>query len=144
VGDWYIQMNFFEKLRIKFSEFMYGRNGYDRLAIWSLTGGLILWAVAIIFQNSIVNFISFLLCLYSLFRCYSKNITARAHENEKFEQLIKNPSDTFANAKMHWVNRKTTKYFKCKNCGQSLSVPKGKGTLKVTCPKCHTQTIIKS
>lgn len=34
--------------------------------------------------------------------------------------------------------------FKCSKCGQSLSVPKGKGMLKITCPKCGNQTIKKS
>ena len=32
----------------------------------------------------------------------------------------------------------------CDGCGQSLSVPKGRGTLKVTCPKCHHQMKVKS
>lgn len=30
-------------------------------------------------------------------------------------------------------------YLSCEKCGQPLSVPKGKGTLKVTCPKCRYQ-----
>lgn len=34
--------------------------------------------------------------------------------------------------------------FTCSQCGQSLSVPKGKGMLKITCPKCGNQTIKKS
>lgn len=34
--------------------------------------------------------------------------------------------------------------FLCEKCGQSLSVPKGRGTLKVTCPKCHHQQKVKS
>lgn len=34
--------------------------------------------------------------------------------------------------------------FQCEQCGQKLSVPKGKGTLKVTCPKCHHQQKVNS
>ncbi len=37
-----------------------------------------------------------------------------------------------------------TVYFTCSNCGQRLSVPRGKGTLRVTCPKCHLVTTVKS
>lgn len=32
----------------------------------------------------------------------------------------------------------------CEQCGQSLSVPRGRGTLKVTCPKCNHQMKVKS
>ena len=34
--------------------------------------------------------------------------------------------------------------FKCKKCGAVLSVPRGKGTLRVVCPKCKTETTKKS
>ena len=37
-------------------------------------------------------------------------------------------------AKKMWKGRKTTAYLKCPNCGQMLSVPKGKGKIRVTCP----------
>ena len=42
-------------------------------------------------------------------------------------------------AKKMWKDRKTTAYLKCPNCGQMLSVPKGKGKIRVTCPKCHAK-----
>ena len=42
-------------------------------------------------------------------------------------------------AKKMWEGRKTTAYLKCPNCGQMLSVPKGKGKIRVTCPKCHAK-----
>lgn len=35
-------------------------------------------------------------------------------------------------------------FFMCEECGQRLTVPKGKGTLKITCPKCGHQIIKKS
>ena len=46
--------------------------------------------------------------------------------------------------KMKWDNRSTTKYLKCPNCGQTLAVPKGKGKIRVTCPKCQTKVETKS
>lgn len=42
-------------------------------------------------------------------------------------------------AKKMWKQRKTTAFLKCPNCGQMLSVPKGKGKIRVTCPKCHAK-----
>lgn len=42
-------------------------------------------------------------------------------------------------AKKMWSERKTSKFLKCPTCGQVLSVPKGKGRIRVTCPKCRTK-----
>lgn len=47
-------------------------------------------------------------------------------------------------AKRMWKERKTTAFLKCPNCGQILSVPKGKGKIRVTCPKCHAKMETKS
>ena len=47
-------------------------------------------------------------------------------------------------AKRMWKERKTTAFLKCPNCGQVLSVPKGKGKIRVTCPKCHAKMETKS
>lgn len=47
-------------------------------------------------------------------------------------------------AKKMWKDRKTKAFLKCPTCGQTLSVPKGKGRLIVTCPKCHTKMETKS
>lgn len=47
-------------------------------------------------------------------------------------------------AKKMWKERKTKAFLKCPTCGQTLSVPKGKGRLIVTCPKCHTKMETKS
>ena len=43
-----------------------------------------------------------------------------------------------------YVNRKTTKYFRCKGCGQILSIPRDKGTMRIVCPKCKTEVMKKS
>ena len=47
-------------------------------------------------------------------------------------------------AKKMWKERKTSAFLKCPNCGQILSVPKGKGKIRVTCPKCHAKMETKS
>ena len=73
-----------------------------------------------------------------------KNIAARSKENAAFEQAVQKPKRWIALQRKAWANRKTTRYFKCKGCGTVLSVPRGKGTLRVVCPKCKTETKQKS
>lgn len=47
-------------------------------------------------------------------------------------------------AKKMWKERKTKAFLKCPNCGTMLSVPRGKGKIIVTCPKCRTRMETKS
>lgn len=47
-------------------------------------------------------------------------------------------------AKKMWSERKTSRFLKCPSCGQMLSIPKGKGRIRVTCPKCHAKMETKS
>ena len=47
-------------------------------------------------------------------------------------------------AQKMWKERKTSRVLKCPNCGQILSVPTGKGKLRVTCPRCRAKMETKS
>lgn len=136
--------NFFDNLSQKFFLFMQGRNGMDTLAQYALGAGIILTVLDFIFGSMILSTLGLACLVYAMFRCYSKNIASRALENAKFEAWVRKPKAALSRARLRWANRRTTKYFTCAQCGQSLSVPKGKGTLRVTCPKCHAQTTVKS
>ena len=39
---------------------------------------------------------------------------------------------------------KVYRYFKCPHCRQSIRVPRGRGRISITCPKCGTSFIKKS
>ncbi len=41
-------------------------------------------------------------------------------------------------------DKKYYKYFNCPNCNQKVRVPKGKGKIEITCPKCRTSFIRKT
>ncbi len=90
-------------------------------------------------HSGVLSTIALLLMGWGLFRCYSRNIAARAKELAKYQELMVKPKAWWRLTNKKWVNRKTTLYFKCKGCGSVLNVPKGKGKLRVTCPKCGTQ-----
>ena len=77
----------------------------------------------------------------SSFPLLLRNEYKRAGENEAYLRFAAKPKAGVSVAGKAWKNRKTTCYFKCKNCGAVLSVPRGKGKLRVTCPQCHEQTI---
>ena len=135
---------FLERLQWKLSSMMQGRRGADTLSNFLVIVGIVLLLVSIIPGLDLLSWVAFLVLAYSLFRSYSKNIAARDHENAAFERIVEKPRKQLSFMNKRWENRKTTRYFKCKGCGQMLSVPRGKGTLRVVCPKCKTETKQKS
>lgn len=136
--------NFFQNLPYKMANFMAGRNGPDALARFSLWMGVLFTFLELITGLGICSLIGMAFLLYFMFRCFSRNIAARARENARYIALTAKPRAAWARFNARWDQRKTTKFLKCPQCGQSLSVPKGKGTLKVTCPKCHNRFTTKS
>ena len=89
-------------------------------------------------------FISFVLLIVCCVRCYSKNIAVRDRENQKWLAASAKPKRWWNMLDTMYVNRKTTKYFRCKGCGQILSIPRDKGTMRIVCPKCKTEIMKKS
>lgn len=142
--------------------FMKGRYGVDDFSTALGAIGLVLALLGTIFSARFVSIVALIVIVVALLRAFSKNFPARRRENEQFCTLMAripvigerfkgghggyrpNPSSsrstnferTKRTAQKMWVNRKTTMYFKCKNCGQMLSVPRGKGRIRVKCPKC--------
>lgn len=144
-------------LNDKLQSFMIGRNGADRLSRWSLGAACIALIINMWFPNIFCSVISYALLFYSMYRVFSKNVAAREEEEQKFDDFLdrlkpgsKKRRDsgftTRGNAPKNTTksNTSTKTTIVCEECGQSLSVPKGRGKLKVTCPKCNHQQIIES
>lgn len=135
---------FFDRLRWRLSLWLEGRYGADSLSNVLNMVGLALLLIAVLTGFTLLWAFAMGVILLSAFRTFSKNIPQRERENEAWLSLIAKPKETISLARKAWANRATTKYFRCKGCGAVLSVPKGKGKLRVTCPKCHWQTEKKS
>lgn len=120
--------------------FMVGRYGPDEL-----TFAIILLSCFFTFLSNFRNlwwfyFISLAIIAVAIWRTLSRNIDARSNERMKFLQAIEGPKNYVKFLSNQFRDRKTHRYFKCKNCGASLRVPRGKGKIKVTCPKCGIKT----
>lgn len=122
------------KFKWKCQQFMLGRNGQDELGKVTLIGSLIVYVAALLTGNGVLNLLSWLGLVYTMFRCLSKSLGERRAENEKF---LKEKNFW----KMKYDQRKLFEIFKCKSCGRIVRVPKGKGKIEVTCPVCGNKTI---
>ena len=123
-------------MREKFRRFMEGRYGTDKLNIAILLLGLGLSVLSFLI---ILPFTKILLCIASyilmgiaIFRCLSRKIYKRYRENLRFLMLL----DRFKD--------KEHRYFICPKCLQPVRVPKGKGKISITCPKCSEKFIKKT
>ena len=132
------------------NDFMKGRNGADELTIVMGFAGIIIAMIGSIARIQWLSWIAIAVIVIGVLRGLSKNIDARHKENEAFVAAAASTSRAAGTskedferakrtAKKMWKGRKTTAYLKCPNCGQMLSVPKGKGKIRVTCPKCHAK-----
>ncbi len=135
---------FFERLQGRMAAMMQGRHGTDNLSNALVVAGLVLVVLAALFGLDLLSWVALVILAWACFRCFSRNEAKRASENEAYLRLVSKPKKTASVVSKAWKNRKTTRYFKCKGCGKVLSVPRGKGKLRVTCPQCHQQTIRKS
>ena len=99
------------------------------------------------------------LLFWCYYRMFSKNISKRAAENQKymnfryravcfFKKGRTGGSASFAQKqaqrKAHHEQKKIYRFFACPNCAQKVRVPKGKGKICITCPKCHTEFVKRS
>ena len=124
------------KLKAFAQRFMMGRYGVDKLNSYILWAGVAVCVLSIFIQNGVLDLVFFLLSyglmFWALFRCFSRNTYKRYQENRKFLQLLERLKD------------REHKYFDCPRCRQPVRVPRGKGKIAITCPKCKEKFIKKS
>ena len=132
------------KMKEKFRKFMIGRYGVDSLSKFMLGTAVVLLVFAIGFRNNFLNTLACLLVLLCYFRMFSRNYQKRAEENQKFLELKGKAATFLKREKEYFEQRKTHHIYKCPSCKQKIRVPKGKGKICITCPKCHTEFIKKS
>lgn len=125
-------MNWLRKL-------LMGTYGSDPLSIVLIIFSVILTLIAELTSLPILAAISYVPLGISLFRMLSKDIAKRKMENYKFSILV-GPVYSWVEKKLKRAkDSKTHRFFKCPKCNANLRLPKGKGKIVITCPKCNTE-----
>lgn len=121
------------RLTAWFRHFMTGRYGTDKLSLALLGVSMVLSIVSTFFGTSLIHLVltllSYFLMFWALFRVFSRNTYARYEENRKFLRFFDQIKD-----RQH-------RYFNCPKCRQSVRVPRGKGKIAITCPRCKERFI---
>ena len=131
-------------MREKLRRFMIGRYGSDGLNQFLSIASLVLLLIAIVSRVSLFTWLSAAPLLFCCYRTFSRNISKRTEENYKFYTLKDRVDNKFRGLKEQWANRKVYHYYRCPQCRQKLRVPRGRGRIQISCPRCGTQFIKKS
>ncbi len=123
---------------------MYGRYGTDTLGNVMLVSYIvitILYTFIGFFVDSVwfdvaVWLVSTALAIIVFYRMFSRNVSKRRKENERF-------CGFFRLRKNRFKDRKTHVYRKCPECKAVLRLPKAKGKHTVVCPRCKKRFSVK-
>ena len=124
--------------------FMAGRYGNDQLNQFIFIVAIISMVLEIITRQSLFYTLTLVLLILAYVRVFSRNINKRYEENMKFLQKKDAILNKFRKQKYYAAQRRNFHIYTCPQCKQKIRIPKGKGKISITCPKCRTSFIKKS
>ena len=116
--------------------FMYGRYGYDQYSMFITFVSFVLMIAGLTSKKMAFYYISMAGYIYSMYRTYSRNITKRSAECNRYVRVKYRVISYFRFRKNRWKERKTHRYFRCPDCKIWLRVPKGNGRIRIHCSGC--------
>lgn len=128
-------------MKEKMYRFMLGRYGSDQFNRFLMSMTLVCFVISLIGAR-FFYVIGVALLVYAYFRMLSKNIYKRRAENAVYIRYEYKLKQKFILWKKDMKQRKTHHIYKCPSCRQKIRIPRGKGKIEITCPKCY-QTFIK-
>ena len=132
------------RFKQSFSRFMYGRYGMDQLSRCLSYVVLVLIILTFFLRSNVIYTVALLGIVYIYFRMFSRNISRRSAENQKYMKIYYKFMSKFNKVRARIKDSKTHRIFKCPSCGQKIRVPKGKGRISIKCPKCRIEFIKKT
>ena len=131
-------------MKEKFRQFMIGRYGTDGLYQFLSMASIVLLLLSLLTRFSLFTWLGLALLILCYYRSLSRNISKRTEENYQYYTLKDRIDRRFHSLKDQWANRKIYHYSRCPKCRQKLRVPRGRGRIQISCPRCGTQFIKKS
>jgi DNA-directed RNA polymerase subunit RPC12/RpoP len=132
--------------RQKLLRFMYGRYGSDAFSRFLSVASLILYLIGSFISGTagaVVRWAAVAGIAAAYYRIFSRNTAKRYAENAKYLQ-IKNKLTASFRRSGHPSGKSAYAYFECAHCKTMTPVPKGKGKIMITCPKCGNKFMANS
>ena len=131
----------------RFNHFFHGIHGFDGLSWGLICLGLLIDLLTVLVSPETAQWMSFfglLPLLLCLVRVFSHNHEQREKENQKFLRLMHPVFEYLDRKNQEREQAQIYRFFKCPACTQKIRVPRGKGKIEITCPKCGNKFIKKT
>lgn len=130
--------------RERMAKFMYGRYGTDELSRIYLILAIACLAVHLLTRSIFFYLAGMVLLIYGIYRSFSKNTAKMSAQNQKYMTWRYKLVVKYNQTKKQWAQRRDYRFYRCPDCRQKVRVPRGRGKIAITCPKCKTEFIKKS
>jgi hypothetical protein len=131
---WFSRLAYSMKMGL--GRFMAGRYGTDKLNTCILVMGLIFCLISMLLPAGwpvlLLTGMAYACSFTAIFRSFSRNTYKRYRENRWYLGMVERLKD------------REHRYYSCPKCRQSVRVPKGKGKIAITCPRCREKFIKKT
>lgn len=124
-------------MKKRFTEFMSGRYGADQLSRFMLGVCLVMLVLNMFTGIGLVYILSLVLLGICYFRIFSRDYVKRSAENQRYLDFMWRFRSRFGKITNRIVQSKDYHIYKCPSCGQKIRIPRGKGRIRITCPKCR-------
>lgn len=125
-----------------------GRYGVDELSRFLTGFAMVTLILSCLIRNGLLGVLFWLLTLVSLIwnycRMFSRRPEKRRAENHKYLTLRYRVTGKLTGLRQRISQKRYYRFYKCPGCGVTTRVPKGKGKIRITCPKCGESFVRKS
>lgn len=128
----------------KMMQFMQGRYGADQMGQMLSAVSMVFLIISLFSRNQAWFLLALIGIVYNYFRMFSKNISKRYAENQKYLTMTAGIRRKLASWKSQLAQRKMYHIYRCPGCKQKIRVPRGRGKIEIRCPKCNTRFVKKS
>ena len=125
-------------------QFMQGRYGADQMGQMLSAVSMVFLILSMFSRNQGWFLLAVIGIVYNYFRMFSKNISKRYAENQKYLTMTAGIRRKIASWKSQLAQRKIYHIYRCPGCKQKIRVPRGRGKIEIRCPKCNTRFVKKS